>query len=473
MLLTGVLQAFAGDIAVQELKPGMRGYVYSVFSGTEPERFDVELLSIVEGPVAGGRYLLLKVRDESLRIGSGFSGSPVYFDGRLAGAISHMESNLTTQIAMAVPIAAMREDGRRTPRIAGGQGTPSGGALKPGSMIALPQVRGDFWMGASGTVTAVDDGQLLAFGHEHLFSGDSVRMPIHRATVHAIIPRLDNSHKEASPLEEVGSVVWDGKSAIVGQSGVTVAMTPLTVEYRAGGGRSYRLEILNHTRLAAGIITGVIRHIVASHLPYNPDSADIEVAMTITLKHLEKPVIISQRVSADQLKANNPASPSPLQTMLTALFHPVKEFESLQSVHIAVAPLPDARNSRIGEASFSRRTARPGDTVPLRVRLVAPYGEVRDVTARVTIPAGYQQPSFTVGVHAGKNVRPAEETPGSSGEIAAWLAGIARSDELVVLSPGATAASVYPEARLDRTIVRTDWNVDGSAEATIAVGGAE
>ncbi len=190
-------------IFLAELRTGMKGTAYSVFQGTEPEAFSVELQSIVDGPVAGSRYMLLKVCDENLRIGSGFSGSPVYFDGRLAGAISHMEINLTSQFAMAVPIDRMLDDATKSaPSIVDKSLLAT--ELKPGSMIALPQVRGDFWMGSSGTVTYIDNGLLLAFGHENLFSGDSVQLPIHRATVHGIIPKSDISHKEASPLKRSG-----------------------------------------------------------------------------------------------------------------------------------------------------------------------------------------------------------------------------------------------------------------------------
>jgi hypothetical protein len=91
----------------------------------------------------------------------------------------------------------------------------------------------------------------------------------------------------------------------------------------------------------------------------------------------------------------------------------------------------------------------------------------------VKIPAGYDLPQFIVSVQAGKSVRPSEATPGTVQEIAGWLSGIARSDELVVLTPGTLNASIYPEARLNRTVARIGWNVEGSSEARIAVEGGE
>lgn len=457
-------------ISLGELKPGMKGTAYSVFHGTEPESFSVELQSIVEGPVAGNRYMLLKVRDESIRIGSGFSGSPVYFDGRLAGAISHMENNLVNQIAMATPIDKMLEDAARSAP-SGSDKPVSSTELKPGSMIALPLVRGDFYMGSSGTVTYVDNGLLLAFGHENLFSGDSVQLPIHRATVHAIIPRLDTSHKESSPLEEIGSVTWDGKSALIGRLGEKAAMSPLTVEYLspARTTRKFNLEMLNHTRMAPGIISRATRYILSSLVPNNPAGVDLDITLKIGIKVLETPVVVNQRFNAEILKNDSPLGTNPLLSLLSALMFPIIDHQSILSVSITMSPLPDAKTAQISEAAFTRIKAKPGDTVNLRVRLNGPFGQLKDVSVPVAIPSDYDRPHFVVSAHAGKSVRPSENNPGTVQEIAAWLSGIARSDELVVLSPGTANAIIYPDARLNRTVARTDWNVEGSAEASIAV----
>lgn len=461
-------------ISLAELKPGMRGTAYSVFQGTEPEGFSVELQSIVDGPVAGSRYMLLKVRDDSLRIGSGFSGSPVYFDGRLAGAISHMENNLTSQFAMAVPIDRMMDDAAKGRPVTVDKTMPIT-ALKPGSMITLPQVRGDFWLGSSGTVTYVDNGLLLAFGHENFFSGDSIQLPIHRATVHGVIPKSDISHKEASPLEEIGSVVWDGKSALVGRVGTKAIMSPFTVDYQdvSGNRTHFNLEILNHTRLAPGITAQAIRYVLSSLVPNNPKGVDLDVTITVGIRGLDTPVVINQRFNAASLKGDSPLTPNPLQSLLAALMFPVKQYQSLSSISITMADLPEAKTGRITDAAFTRIKARVGDTVNLRVRLSGPFGEPKVVSVPVKIPAGYDQPQFRVLVQAGRSVRPSEATPGTPEEIAGWLSGVARSDELVVLSPGNANGSTYPEARLNRTVARVGWNVEGSGEASIAVVGGE
>lgn len=457
-------------INLDELKPGMKGQAVSVFRGTAPEAFGVELQGVVDGPLAGSRYMLLKVSDESLRVGSGFSGSPVYFDGRLAGAISHMEQNLASQMAMAVPIARMLEDAARPALTAVSTSLPVM-KLPPGSMIAIPLVRGDFWMGSSGTVTYVNNDLLLAFGHENFFYGDSVQLPIHRATVHGVIPRLDISHKEASPLEEIGSVIWDGKSALVGRLGVKAAMVPLTIDYKSAGGtgKHFDLEMASHSRMAPGIITRVCRAVIYDHLPNSPAGSDLEIILTVTLQGLDKPVVINQRFSAELLKNDLAATSNPLQVLLTALLFPLSDKQVIKSITMSMVDLPVAKTARIAEAAFTTTKARAGDTVNLRVRLSGPFGEPQDISVPLQIPLDYDHPRFSVSVNAGRSVRPEETSPDSIEKIAAWLAAIARSDELVILAPAGSKGSTYPEARLDRAVTRTTWNLEGGVETSIAV----
>lgn len=479
-LLFSPLQIIAAQtdlntIGINELKNGMKGTGYSVIKGTEPEPFSVELINIVEGPVAGKRYLLIKIPDESLHIGSGFSGSPVYFEGKLAGAFSHMETNLTSQIGLVVPIANMLEDAALSTFIKGKTLPIITDDLKPGSMISLVVVRGDFWIGSSGTVTYLKKDLLLAFGHENRFNGDSVQLPIHKTFVNTIVPRIDSSHKDVTLLEEIGSTVYDGKSAVVGRLGVKAPMSPFTVEYHEPSGfiKKYKLEILNNTKLAPNIIANTIRFVVSSVIPNNPVGVDLDATITLGIKDLEAPLTISQRLDADILKSNNPLQTNILQTIMNTMLFPVHDVNGLTSLSISLTPIYAPKSGRIAEAFFTRRQARPGEKISLRVNLIGQNGEIKELTVPITIPVDYDKPTFNVSVNAGKTVRPSENRPSNIQEIATWLSGIARNDELVVLTPGMANNSLYSEAQLNKTVARTEWNVDGNTEASIAIIGLE
>jgi len=78
-------------IGLDELRPGMKGTAKTVFSGTKVETFPIEIVDVVRDLDIGRDAILIRSDDARLLrhgIAQGMSGSPVYVDGRLAGAIS-------------------------------------------------------------------------------------------------------------------------------------------------------------------------------------------------------------------------------------------------------------------------------------------------------------------------------------------------------------------------------------------------
>src|SRR2546428_1818058 len=78
--------------ALEDLRPGMKGTSRTVFSGTEPEEFGVEILGVLPG-FPGPRQSAIIARlsganVEKTGVFAGMSGSPVYIDNRLVGAIA-------------------------------------------------------------------------------------------------------------------------------------------------------------------------------------------------------------------------------------------------------------------------------------------------------------------------------------------------------------------------------------------------
>lgn len=78
---------------VSELKEGMKGTARTVFRGSEPEEFNVEIIGVVPGGI-GPRQDLIVGRisggsADRTSVFAGMSGSPVFIDGKLVGAISY------------------------------------------------------------------------------------------------------------------------------------------------------------------------------------------------------------------------------------------------------------------------------------------------------------------------------------------------------------------------------------------------
>ena len=79
-------------IGMDELKPGMKGYALTVFSGEVPDKFEVEIVDVVRDYATGQDAVLFTSPDPRMLhsgIVGGMSGSPMYFDGRLAGALAY------------------------------------------------------------------------------------------------------------------------------------------------------------------------------------------------------------------------------------------------------------------------------------------------------------------------------------------------------------------------------------------------
>ena len=79
-------------ISTSEIRPGMKGYGLTVFKGTVPERFDVEVVDVVPNFLLRQDIILIHckhpVTDKAGVIG-GMSGSPIYINGKLAGALAY------------------------------------------------------------------------------------------------------------------------------------------------------------------------------------------------------------------------------------------------------------------------------------------------------------------------------------------------------------------------------------------------
>jgi hypothetical protein len=100
-------------MSVAEIRPGMRGYGLTVLRGTEPERFDIEVIDVLHNFRPDQDLVLIKTPHPLLdHAGSvaGMSGSPIYIDERLVGAYAYGWSFGKDPIAGVTPIATMLKE---------------------------------------------------------------------------------------------------------------------------------------------------------------------------------------------------------------------------------------------------------------------------------------------------------------------------------------------------------------------------
>jgi hypothetical protein len=98
---------------VSEIKTGMKGYGLTVFRGTDPERFDVEVLGVVRQFRPHQDLVLVKTshpRLEVAKVVAGMSGSPVFINGRMIGAYAYGWQFGSEPIAGVTPIQSMLDE---------------------------------------------------------------------------------------------------------------------------------------------------------------------------------------------------------------------------------------------------------------------------------------------------------------------------------------------------------------------------
>ena len=112
----GQVRGAGAFIAVDEIRPGMRGYGLTVFRGTTPERFDVEVIDVLHNFRPDQDLILIRTEHpilEHANVVAGMSGSPIYLDGRLAGAYAYGWTYSRDPVAGVTPIRNMVAEMRR------------------------------------------------------------------------------------------------------------------------------------------------------------------------------------------------------------------------------------------------------------------------------------------------------------------------------------------------------------------------
>ncbi len=470
-------------MSVSEITPGMIGVGRTAFTRAGLEDFKVHILGILPNTSAPGRDLILARLEGGplARTGviAGMSGSPVYINGRMIGAVAYSLGNFPTEpIAGITPIAEMLDASRmasgrqpaaplalpshitresftrvietiaRTRSVwtpssdrlafpvsgpldpallaglrpiatpvsfgglpmdalaplssllarAGFVAVPSGStgqqssdtttALRPGDPVGAMLARGDYDIGATGTVTEVDGPRVYAFGHP-LFGLGPTRVPMTTATVQAILPSLMSSTRITTTGPVIGTFTQDRATVLAGAMGPAPDMIPLTVGLTGPDGRrrTIRLSMIDDeffTPLLAYVAVGGVLSTFERDLGVNTYA----VRGSLSVRG-HAPVEFTD-VFAGEASASEAAAT--LSVPLAALESNTRESARIDGVTLEVTTVEHDRSLAIERVWIDAPEVRPGRAFPIRI-LVRPYRGSEDVrTVSATIPAWVQGP---------------------------------------------------------------------------------
>ena len=350
-------------MTVDQLKPGMKGTGRSVFFGTEIKEFGVEVVDVMHQVWPRGDMILCRLSGQGLEesgVVAGMSGSPVYIDGKLVGAISYAWTFAKEPLAGVTPAAQMLRiwnepdrsegpDGSRAGGISGGSGlaglsalplpvalsgftpalaelvepalrkfdlTPVAGAgtasagaidtsgLVPGAAIGVALIDGDVRLSGMGTLTCREGNRILAFGHPMLQAGN-VRMPMVGGVIHSVVVSVDNSFKLFSPTAPVGTISQDRMFGVGGDIGPVPEMLPITAVVSSPSGLdTYRFRIVEQENLAP-LLAAVGLTDLVYQTEGNLEEVTLASRMTVRLSPVvdrHSPIAIRQsQIPADSL----------------------------------------------------------------------------------------------------------------------------------------------------------------------------
>ena len=287
---------------LSRLEPGMEGRGRTVFSGMEVEEFDFEVIDILRDYEPGQDFILVYLSGERIEeaggVAAGMSGSPLFIEDRMVGAISYGWQDSDNRYALATPIEPMlsvlesgdfdREDsvdelpelamplmvggisGRRQEmmkeslqdyfhkdfEVVPGAEEPrlepeEYPELEPGSSISVQLARGDVNVASIGTLTYKSGSDILAMGHPFTHQGE-VSFLLGQAHISSIIPG-DMPFKLGSPLPQpIGTVFQDRSAGLGGGLDQFPGVVPLNVKVEdedRGEVTSMDVQIVNDEEL--------------------------------------------------------------------------------------------------------------------------------------------------------------------------------------------------------------------------------
>ena len=406
---------------VEDLKAGMRGYAKTVISGDTIETFPVEVLGVTGSDSMGYQILIKAGGDVIARSGGiaqGMSGSPIYIDGRLAGAIAYGKAFTDPHYCLLTPIHDMldildKPEPHRsvspsllpkgTPLLAGGftpagilileeglepfgmtvadTGTPGTASstknLEPGSSVGAALIQGDMTLGALGTVTWTDEqGRILAFGHPFMSRG-AADFFLTKTWVLASLPNLQTAYKVGNIGAAAGTFSQDRSAGVAGQIGRLPAYIPMYVSAsdstRSRNG-SARVKIVNDEQLAHKLAASVLASHTAKIVDHGKGgSARIRFEITARDEKGELLHISRDNMYFDKESVIKPL-PAELQETVQVLLQNKLEKVRITNIDVDVDASTETLIAEIKKVLVKEKEPKPGDTIHLQVTL-KPYRE--------------------------------------------------------------------------------------------------
>ena len=408
-------------IPMSEITEGMEGVGYTVIHGTNVEPFKVKVISVLRKMWHGSDAILIELEGLNLEHSgtvAGMSGSPIYFDGKIAGALAFGWNYAKDPIAGVTPIeemyklyndtnaskvASISKNSLQTPLMFSGFNGDSfleysdkfkemgfypmqaGGSISDinqsgkflfGDSVAIVLIDGDFSIAGVGTVSHTDDEKFLLFGHS-MWSKGRLRAPVSRAYINHIVASTASSFKIGAAYSNyLGYTVYDGTFGVSGVYGKvpenTMIPVNLQVEDQSFLNKDFNFRVLNDPTYFSYLLSMAIYTAVTSSAGSDEDGV-FSVSYEIETDYFEEPYKVTDRILSYSSK-------DAFKTAIEQLIAPVDFFiyNNFNRVGIKSIKLSIKRSNLeyafLNDITLLEPKAKAGETIHLRVG-ITPYGK--------------------------------------------------------------------------------------------------
>ncbi len=436
LTLTPTVSAQSNEILpLSQVQPGMHGYAYTIFAGDQIEKFDLEVIGVMPN-FLGPRQSIILIelkgpKVEHTGVVAGMSGSPVYLEGKLAGALSLKLGVFTKEaIAGVTPIEDILHPtaSDNAPAVSPQQlalpneatsrtGLPFGSSLEPiatplvfsgfqsstlqqfgpqiqnygfvaaqggtaapqpddknlvaGEMAGMVLVQGDASINSACTVTAVQADRVYLCGHPFLSLGD-VALPMARSRVVTTLASSLASTKIVNVGGSIGTITGDHLTAVTGKLGAPPAMIPLDLVVATSvGEKKLHFEIVNHPKLTPLLVALTTFNGLTQNSVYG-EGTTLHLSGEIQLQGHATVQIENTFAPGDTLSQDGLPIALDVQSIFNRLFTNAYEVPSVEHIALRVESVPGRQSFNIDSAWLEKGEAAPGDTLRVRV-LLHPY----------------------------------------------------------------------------------------------------
>ena len=264
--------------------------------------------------------------------------------------------------------------------------------LKEGQPVGAALVYGDFSIGATGTVTAVDGKKVVAFGHSFMHKGN-VNYFMTDAEVVGTIPGQSNGVKIANIGSVIGRINQDRETGVAGILGTYPTAVPIRIHVKdnaLGTEETFGAQIAYDEDFLA-ILSGSIAYAAMSRVSDSLGSSTARIRFAIRTNAYENGLFERRNMYYSTADVGQLAVGELLQAMNTIVTNAEKESD-LIDVDVDVELDGTRQTALLVSATPDKMTVKPGDTVTFQTK-IRPYRkpeETLSIPYRVpkTQPAG-------------------------------------------------------------------------------------